>query len=57
MTLNSNQPGEDATVATIITLNSSPLVIEITESESEDFDEDGNDEELIIVIELTFAKQ
>jgi len=55
--MTSNQPGEVAVTTTIKTLNSNTLVIEITETGSEDFDQDSNNEELSVTAELTFGRQ
>ena len=56
-TLTLSPVGDDPVSLTIITLNSSSLVVQLTETESADFDDDGTNEELSIVVELTFSKQ
>ncbi len=46
----------DETVATIVTLNSSTLIIEMTQNAEEDLDEDGVDENLDMEIIMTLKK-
>ena len=70
LTLISIMPGEDPVMLTVITLNSSSLVVQLLETESflhllfhlsnhfsGDFDDDGTNEELSIIVVSTFSKQ
>ena len=46
----------DETLVTIITLDSSTLIIEMTQSDEEDLDEDGTTETIIMEIKMTLKK-
>ena len=51
------EAGEDeATELNIISINSTNMVLEFDESESEDLNDDGIDEEITITIEMTLEK-
>ena len=47
---------DDNTVFNVVTLNSSTLIISLTETEMEDFDGGGTEETLTITLELSFDK-
>jgi len=57
LTLTFDSPDEDPITLTIVSLNSSKLVLELSESGEEDIDGDGVDDELSIRVELTLDKQ
>ncbi|MDA0194194.1 MAG: DUF4923 family protein [Bacteroidetes bacterium] len=57
VTLTSDQVDEVPVTLTILKLNSSTLIVELKETESEDLDEDGAPEEFSITIEMTLNKQ
>jgi hypothetical protein len=52
------ETGEDTpTVLDVVSLTSSTMVLEFSETESDDLNFDGTDEELTILIEMTLQKQ
>jgi hypothetical protein len=55
-TLTLMQAGEDNVTATVVSLTGSALVIEISQTEQEDFDDDGTKETLRITIRMSLSK-
>ena len=51
-----NVEGDDTMVFDVITLSDTQLVIKNTETESEDMDQDGTEETMEIVMQLTFIR-
>ncbi len=56
LTIQSSAPGDSPTNIEITTLTSSSAVLSFSETEEEDFDDDGTREELAITIEMTLSK-
>ncbi len=56
LTITSEDPDEDIQMLTVTTLNSSTLVVEQTDTEGIDVDDDGSEETLAITLEISFSK-
>lgn len=51
-----NVVGEDAMIFEVITLSETKLVIKQTETESEDMDQDGTEETMEMILQMTFTR-
>jgi hypothetical protein len=55
-TLITDEGEEDEMTLDVISLSANQMVLEMNETETEDFDEDGTDDTMVIVMRMTFTK-